>query len=115
MDPAGPLIDNNIFLYRNISNAARFSQCIHTSWDYGTRIWNQCTRNWILGNCGYSQPGTNNTNGFSNHQFAMQYYVSSFNNPFIAEENQYRCSFPGKLGVYSEKPILMGAMTDEDM
>jgi hypothetical protein len=112
---AGPGFDYNPTLYRNISNAARFSQCFHTSGDYGTNIRNQCSRNVILGNCGRFQPGDLGRVGFTNHGLSMQYYVSSFNNTFVAENNQYGCTFPGRVGNFAVKPILLGAQADEDL
>jgi hypothetical protein len=115
LDAAGPYIDYNYILYRNISNACRFSQCVHTSWDLGTIIRNDCSRNWIMGYLGIIQPAANYTLSFRNHGYVMRYYVTSYTTDFIAQKNPYAYVFPGKQGDWCNKTVIMGARTDEDL
>ncbi len=115
LDAAGPYIDYNYILYRNISNACRFSQCVHTSWDRGTIIRNDCSRNWIMGYLGIIQPAANYSYSFGNHAFVMWYYVTSYTTDFVAHKYPYYYAFPGKQGDWCNKTVIMGARTDEDL
>jgi hypothetical protein len=115
MDPAGPTFDSSTALRRNISNSARMVQCVHTSVDYGTKVRNTCTRNWIMGNCGRKQAAMKDIVGFRNHGLAMQFYNSAFNNDFVANKNNYTCTFVGIAVNYTLYPVIMGPRTDNDI
>lgn len=53
-DPTGPLFDHSYTKDPKLS--ANNVQCIHTTVNYGTSIYN-CHQDWRMGNCGISQPG----------------------------------------------------------
>ena len=87
--------------------AAKNVQCIHTSVLAGTTT-RQCTQDWLLGNCGVSQPEALQTQGplfnnmlgniisavpldyslaILNHDACTLFYISSFENDFPAVNN----------------------------
>jgi hypothetical protein len=114
LEPAGPSFDYSAILTRNMTNAAKMVQCVHTSGDYGTNIRNTCTRNWIMGNCGRTQAAMKDIVGFRNHGLVMQFYNSAFYNNFVANPNKYICTFPGTAVNYTLYPVIMGPRTDND-
>lgn len=79
-DPAGPGFYHNKATDPKLS--AKNVQCINTSVDMGTNIYN-CHQNWRMGNCGVIQPGA--TFKFaSNHGMCLYLYTSAFENNFYA-------------------------------
>jgi hypothetical protein len=97
---AGPGFD-----YINSSDpkqAAKNVQCIHTSNTAGTKE-RKCHQNWLMGNCGKSQPAGNDGLGIFcgltktcknetlfNHNVCPYLYNSAFTNDFVAS-NRYNC------------------------
>lgn len=78
-DPAGPG-----FYHKRVTDpkkAAKNVQCINTSVDFGTHVYN-CHQNWRMGTCGIMQPGTNNA--ANNHGLCPYLYTSAFENNFYA-------------------------------
>lgn len=93
-EPAGPGFDYyNLMIPQLPTLAAKNVQCIHTSYSYGTYLYN-CHQNWRMGYCGWSQVGAlaypNGSHGLCNY-----YYNSAFENDFL-ENNFYKCA-PTKL------------------
>jgi hypothetical protein len=113
-DPAGPGFDN-LMSTANPQNAAKNVQCINTSIDKGTSIYN-CHQNFRMGRCGILQPGST-TYPKRHHGLCPYYYNSAFKNDFIPrQDNECRSrrepeSFPqnlkmGFLGI--NHPIVYG-------
>lgn len=100
-DMAGPGFD--VFKMEDPKLAAKNVQCIHTSINAGTKQRN-CHQNWLMGNCGYSQPAGNDLMGvycsltkscpnetLLNHNVCPYLYNSAFSHNFVAN-NYYNCS-----------------------
>jgi hypothetical protein len=100
-DMAGPGFD--FFYTEDPKLAAKNVQCIHTSVTAGTKERN-CHQNWLMGNCGKSQPAGNDLMGIYcgltkscpnetlfNHNVCPYLYNSAFSHDFVAN-NYYNCS-----------------------
>lgn len=100
-DMAGPGFD--FFHWEDPKKAAKNVQCIHTSFYAGT-IERNCHQNWIMGDCGKSQPAADdlmamfcgitrscpNETLFS-HNVCPYLYNSAFSHDFVAN-NYHNCS-----------------------
>lgn len=97
---AGPGFD--FFHKSNPKLAAKNVQCIHTSDSAGTKERN-CHQNWLMGNCGKSQPAGNDLMGvfcgltkscknetLFNHNVCPYLYNSAFSHDFVVN-NYYNC------------------------
>lgn len=92
-DPAGPLFDYSSVHARRgpASRAAKNVQCIHTTTFLGTSA-RDCTQDWIMGNCGVSQPIATESFEFffiepNSHNACPTLYLSAFENDFPAVKN----------------------------
>lgn len=70
--------------------AAQNVQCIHTSYDKGTRLYN-CHQNFRMGNCGLSQIGAKEP-PFGSHGLCTYMYVNAFENDFFAVDKPSKCT-----------------------
>ncbi|CRL05725.1 CLUMA_CG018755, isoform A [Clunio marinus] len=89
------------------SLAAENVQCIHTSNTYGTMKRN-CTQNWNMGYCGWSQVGAMPFPKGS-HGLCPIFYNVAFQHTFLAWENVYNCPSKRAAGTYPEE-FKMGYM-----
>lgn len=88
MDAAGPGFDSSLRHQRDMKSAANTVHCYHCTKILGTiRRKNTCSQNWILGNCGTTQPGANSSYGFNAHGLCAVYYVYAFENYFASQNN----------------------------
>lgn len=83
-DPAGPAFDNFIGT-AHPQSAAKNVQCINTSIDKGTSIYN-CHQNFRMGRCGVWQSGST-TYPKRHHGLCPYYYNSAFLHDFIPNHN----------------------------
>lgn len=69
--------------------AAKNVQCIHTSFDKGTRH-SSCDQNWKMGNCGMTQPAASSPPKGS-HGLCPYFYNSAFEHNFYAIPKPREC------------------------
>lgn len=81
----GPGFDN----YANPTLAAKSVDCINTSTDKGTSIYN-CHRNYRMGYYGSAQPAAGSF-PLGNHGLCPYFYLSAFTNDFVAN-NYYKAT-----------------------
>jgi hypothetical protein len=103
---AGPGFDHTPLMVRDPKLAAKNVQCIHTSTDKGTSIYT-CSQNWLMGNCGKSQPAAGPYPKGS-HGLCPYFYIAAFEYPFYAEARPGNCIISKKTG--SPKNYRMGYM-----
>ena len=72
--------------------SAKNVQCINTSIDKGTTIYN-CHQNWRMGSCGYSQIGSTSP-PFMSHGLCPYIYTSAFQNDFKYKNITTECYNP---------------------
>lgn len=103
-DPAGPGFDYyNVEVTRNPQDAAKNVQCIHTSSNMGTAVYN-CHQNWRMGVCGSYQIGGRDWSylncelyqicttpkAIGSHGLCNDLYINAFEVDFVAN-NSYNC------------------------
>lgn len=87
-DPAGPGFDN-LAISKDPKLSAKNVQCINTSTDKGTSIYN-CHQNWRMGSCGIIQKGSTSPPMMS-HGLCPYFYTSAFKNDFIYKNITTEC------------------------
>ncbi|CAO1410455.1 unnamed protein product [Diamesa serratosioi] len=103
-DPAGPGFDYyNYQVPKNPQDAAKNIQCIHTSSNFGTTVYN-CHQDWRMGVCGAYQVGAHDRSFYycllykicstpealGSHGLCNQFYLNAFEVDFVSD-NCYNC------------------------
>lgn len=89
-EPAGFLFDGLQEKSLGPSAAAENVQCIHSTATKDT-IKTYCHQNWMMGNCGLSQPAAG-VRPKGDHGLCPHFYNSAFKNDFLAMENNNNCT-----------------------
>jgi hypothetical protein len=91
--------------------ASKNTQCINTSIDKGTAVYN-CHQNFRMGNCGSSQPAAG-PYPLGSHGLCPYFYNSAFDHEFIAD-NQFKCTSANQANITSNPKVRMGYLGEND-